>query len=259
MRLMVYSKSTERYAKNWNYDKTLMVLHHPTKETLKLASSEDQVIAIGGGSVIDTAKIISRNPVIAIPTTFAGASRTSHAVYWYDKRKFNFDTSRPVTITKPEYLKTLPEDIYQHSKADCICHALESLISKKATAESRFYALTALELINKGNREDTLTASLLAADAFEITGTNILHALSYPLTAIYEISHGKALLFLLPKILPYVEDMLEVDINIKEIDISTEIDMTMIIEEALKYPKIFETRKIINRKILTSLMGGKVK
>lgn len=257
MRLMVHSKSTKRFTENWNYDKTLMVFHHPTKETLKLANSEEQVIAIGGGSVIDTAKIISRNPVIAIPTTFAGASRTSHAVYWHDKKKFNFDTCRPVTITKSEYLKTLPEDTHQYSKADCICHALESLISKKATVESRFYALTALELIDKGALEDILIASLLAADAFEITGTNLLHALSYPLTSIYEIPHGKALLFLLPKILPYVEDMLEVDMDIKEINIGAEIDMVMIIEEALKYSKIFETRKIINKKILASLMGVK--
>jgi len=250
---MVHSKSTERYIENWNYDETLMVLHHPTKEVLKRADSEDQIIAIGGGSVIDTAKILSRNPIIAIPTTFAGASRTSHAVYWHERKKFNFATCRPVTILKPEYLDTLPEDVYQYSKADCICHALESLISKKVTEESNFYASTALELINKGNREDDLIASLLAADAFEITGTNLLHALSYPLTAIYEIPHGKSLLFLLPMILPYIEDIIEFDISIKNI-IELEVDIELIIDESLKYPKIYETRKIINREILTNLL-----
>lgn len=254
MRLMVHSKSTERYIENWNYDKKVMVLHHPTKEVLKRADSENQVIAIGGGSVIDTAKIISRNPIIAIPTTFAGASRTSHAVYWHERKKFNFDTCRPVTILKPEYLETLPEDIYQYSKTDCICHALESLISKKVTEESKFYASTALELINKGKREDVLIASLLAADAFEITGTNILHALSYPLTAIYEIPHGKALLFLLPKILPYVEEMLDIKITIEK-NVKIEVDMEKIIDEALKYSKIFETRKQINKEILKNLLN----
>ena len=161
MRLLVHSKSTERYIKDWNYDDVLMVSHHPTKDILKKANSQTQVIAIGGGSVIDTAKIISRNRVIAIPTTFAGASRTSHAVYWHDKQKFNFDTKKPITILKPEYLKTLPEDFYQYSKADCTCHAIESLISKKSTEESRFYALTALEQIQKGGRGNVLIGSLL--------------------------------------------------------------------------------------------------
>lgn len=249
MRLMIHSKSTERYADDWQYDRAMVVHHHPTREVLKVAGTEGQVIAIGGGSVIDTAKIISRNRVIAIPTTFAGASRTSHAVYWHKRQKFNFDTKQPVTIVKPEYLDTLPEDFYQYSKADCTCHAVESLISKKSTEESRFYALTALELIQKGSREDVLIGSLLAADAFETTGTNLLHALSYPLTAIYGVPHGKALLFLLPKILPYIQDLLEVDIQVKE-RIDLDIDMMTVIDEALKYPKIFETQKLINRKVL---------
>ena len=252
MRLMVHSKSTERYIENWSYDKTLMVHHHPTKETLKLADSEDQVIAIGGGSVIDTAKIISRNPIIAVPTTFAGASRTSHAVYWDGDKKLNQNTCMPVTVLKPAYLEFLPEDVYRYSKTDCICHALESLISRNATTESKFYASIALELINRDKQGDLLTASILAADAFEITGTNVLHALSYPLTAIYGIPHGKALLFLLPRLLPYIGDLLEIDVPI-EGDVYLKIDIARVIDEALKYPKIFETHKPINRKILMEI------
>jgi len=225
MRLMIHSKSTERYINDWEYDKTITVFHHPTKEVLKKANSENQVIAIGGGSVIDTAKIISRNPIIAIPTTFSGASRTSHAVYWHKGKKLNFNTKRPITILKPKYLETLSEDFFQYSKADCTCHAVESLISKKATEESIFYASTALELIRKRKLEDVLIGSLLAADAFEITGTNLLHALSYPLTTIYGIPHGKALLFLLPRVLPYIEEMLETSISIdREVDLKCRYD-----------------------------------
>jgi len=253
MRLMIHSKSTERYIDDWKYDRQLIVSHHPTKEVLKKANTESQVIAIGGGSVIDTAKIVSRNPVIAIPTTFSGASRTSHAVYWYKRKKFNFNTKRPITILKPKYLETLSEDFYQYSKADCTCHAVESLISKKATEESTFYASIALELIRKRKREDVLIGSLLAADAFEITGTNLLHALSYPLTAIYGVPHGKALLFLLPRILPYIEDILKTSISVdKEVDLN--VDMAKIVNEALEYSKIFETRKPINREILEKLL-----
>jgi len=252
MRLMIHSKSTEQYVDDWKHDETMMISSHPTRETLENANSQTQVIAIGGGSVIDTAKIVSRNRVIAIPTTFAGASRTSHAVYWHEEQKFNFDTKQPITILKPEYLETLPENFYQYSKADCICHAVESLISTNSTEESRFYALTALELIQKGKREDALIGSLLAADAFEITGTNLLHALSYPLTAIYGVPHGKALLFLLPRVLPYIQDLLEPNIQIKE---RTDLDVNMmtIVDEALRYPKIFETRKLINRKVLMEM------
>ena len=253
MRLMIHSKSTERYVEKWDYDKVAMVLNHPTKEVLKKANTESKVIAIGGGSVIDTAKILSRNPVIAIPTTFAGASRTSHAVYWHEKKKFNIDTYRPVTIMKPEYLETLPDEFYQYSRTDCICHAIESLISKKSTEESYLYGSVAIELIKKGSLEDDLAASLLAADAIEITGTNLLHALSYPLTAIYKVPHGKALLFLLPKILPYVEDILEFDVPVQKI-IDLDVDMKLIVDESLKYPKIFETRKPINREVLTKLL-----
>jgi len=253
MRLMVHSKSTERYIDDWSHDEALMVAHHPTGEILDLADSEDQVIAIGGGSVIDTAKIISRNPVIAVPTTFAGSSRTSHAVYWDGPNKLNLDTCLPVTVLKPEYLDTLPEDVYRYSKTDCVCHALESLISRKATVESRFYASTALELIKKGRRGDVLTASLLAADAFEITGTNVLHALSYPLTAIYGVPHGKALLYLLPRLLPYLGGFPVAGVSV-EGDVHVEADMARVIDEALKYPKIHESGKPIDREILAELL-----
>ena len=80
MRLVVHSKSTEKYIGDWEYDKKLLVTHHPTEETVEKAGTETAVIAIGGGSTIDAARILSLNPIIAIPTTLAGASRTSHAV-----------------------------------------------------------------------------------------------------------------------------------------------------------------------------------
>jgi len=254
---MVHSRTTEKYIKEWKYDKTVLVLHHPIAETLKKADTESQVIAIGGGSVIDTAKIISRNPVIAVPTTLAGASRTSHAVYWDKNRKKSASTAHPITILKPQYLQTLPQNLLDYSKADCICHALESLISVNANEQSKLYASMALELIKKETREDTLIASLLAGDAIEITGTNLIHALSYPLTALYNIPHGKALSFLLPKILPYLEHLIQIDIPIPTTPIDIEADMQRVINEAFTYSKIFKTRTPINKKVLTALLGGK--
>jgi len=247
---MVHSRATDKYTDDWIYDKKMVVRHHPERSILKLKDTEDSVIAIGGGSVIDTAKIISKNPIIAIPTTFAGACRTSHAVYWEGTKKFDVDTPRPITITKPEYLETLPERILQNTKVDCLCHAIESLISKKATRLSRFYASTSLSI--RGTLAGWLNASLLAGDAMEITGTNVIHALSYPVTAIYKVPHGKALAFFLPKLLSYYS--LDININgvIKEEALNMDIDI--VIKEALTYPKIHETVRPINKKILLRLL-----
>lgn len=244
--LLVHSRSTEKYAEDWYYDQKMLVVGPPTVDTLFLPR-RDEVVAIGGGSVIDTAKIISINPIIAVPTTYSGASRTSHAVYWDGKRKFNFNVRKPITIVKPEYLEGLPEEVKSYSKADCICHAIESLNSKKLTDSSRLYASTALELIEQG---DWLNASLLAGDAVEITGTNVVHALSYALTAIYKVPHAKALFFLLPRFTFFFA--LE-DIKI-ESGVNLDIDVQQVVDEALTYPKVFDCNKLITRNLLLELL-----
>lgn len=242
--LLVHSKSTERYADDWDYDKKMLVSEPPTLKTL-LLEKEDGVIAIGGGSVIDTAKIISNNPIIAIPTTYSGASRTSHAVYWDKGRKYNLNTEKPVTIVEPRYFRSLPKDIENYSLADCTCHILESLTSKKATPISKFYAQVAFNLLAKGNWG---SASLLAGDAIEITGTNILHALSYALTVRYNIPHAKGLTFLLARLsslygweVPPLVDL--------------SIDTEWVVEEAFTYPKAFDSTLPITKEELRRLLG----
>ena len=83
--LLVCSKSTREFLPE--YDRVRIVSSAPTKDILSEVSEEDDVVAIGGGAVIDTAKIISKNPIHCYPTTAAGSSATSWSVYWDGSKK----------------------------------------------------------------------------------------------------------------------------------------------------------------------------
>ncbi len=96
-----------------------------------------------------------------------------------------------------------------------------------------------------------IRAGRLGGKAIEITGTNLLHSLSYPLTGIYEISHGEALGYFLPKISKFMG----VDVSdITEEDSLNDIDIDLVVEEALKYDKINEIEIFIDRKTLQEVM-----
>ena len=252
MRLMVCSKSTRKFAEEWKWDRIYHVHEHPTEKVLEWRNTEVNVIAIGGGSVIDTAKIISMTPIIAIPTTLSGACRTTHAVVWGENRKIDIQTPKPITLFYPEYLKGIPDDIWLDTTVDCVCHAIESKISKKKTQVSEFLASIAIEILKRKNlkNSDYLNASVLAGDAMEITGTNVIHALSYPITLRYGVPHGRALAYFLPKISEYygIVDSIETTI------VNLEIDLEMVVDDALTYPKIYGTEKPINKKILMRLL-----
>jgi len=247
--LLVCSRSTEQYASDWDYDRKMLVVGPPTLDTLYLEKASE-VIAIGGGSVIDTAKIISKSPVIAIPTTYSGASRTSHAVWWDLGRKWDVHTEKPITVVKPKYLEVPLEQpmwVLWYSSADCVCHIIESLNSKRANNQSKFYASKASELIK---REDWLNASLLAGDAIEITGTNVIHALSYALTGLYKVPHAKALAFLLPRFASFFSiEGINTNFNVK-LDFDTE----KVVDEALTYPRIFDCTRLVTRDVLLELL-----
>ena len=183
----------------------------------------DFIVAIGGGSCIDTAKGIKNYnhtniPFMAVPTTSGTGSEATHfAVIYENGEKFSIANDKLLpdyVILQPDTLKTLP--IYQMkcTMLDALCQAIESWWSKKATPESIGYSKEAIMLIlanfdgylkneADGNNK-MLIASNLAGKAINITTTTAPHAMSYKLTSLYGLPHGHAVAVCLPKVWRYM-------------------------------------------------------
>ena len=87
-RTIVCSPSTKKFIESNVGDEYIIVTGPPGEKILDLVDSIENVICIGGGAVIDYAKIISKGPIeICYPTTASGSSETSHAVYWIGNNK----------------------------------------------------------------------------------------------------------------------------------------------------------------------------
>lgn len=201
----------------------------------------DAILAIGGGSTIDTAKCIklfcrmnkSDNyldqpfvsngiPLLAVPTTAGtGSESTRFAVIYRDgiKQSITHDSIVPeYAILDSSLLKTLP--LYQKkcTMLDAMCQAIESWWSVHSTTESIGYASHALKLIvehyNEYLKEDgsasalIMEASNLAGRAINITQTTAAHAMSYKLTSKYGLPHGHAVALCLPEIWEYMYENL---------------------------------------------------
>jgi alcohol dehydrogenase class IV len=205
-------------------------------ETLK----PDLIIAAGGGSVIDYAKIanvldISKNPkeeiitsnyklltnsrkLLAIPTTAgSGAEVTANAVIYVDNKKYSIEDK----LIKPNYFFLIPDFVKNASNKikssagfDAISQGIESLFSKKSNAESVEHAKNSLKIsinyylkfLKEPNNDNTcamLFASNLAGKAISISKTTAPHAVSYPFTSFYNISHGHAVSLTLSKFINF--------------------------------------------------------
>ena len=251
--LLVCSPSTRSYLPQ--YKRVYVVKGAPQKKVLDLLDSEVSVVAIGGGAVIDTAKIISSNPITCYPTTAAGSACTSHSVCWDGTKKLSIKRKLPSIVrVEEEYVKNLPLTIKEYTTYDVISHCLDSLWSTKKTKESIKYAESALSILkNKYTNVELIKAGNLGGKAIQICPTTILHSLSYPLTAYYNISHGKALGYLLPRICNFFEFDLSRYNNYSPIELNN-IDWDLICTEALKYDKIYNVKKQINKNTLTSIL-----
>ena len=137
------------------------------------------VFAIGGGAIIDKAKIYAKKKgkvCIAIPTTGAGATETTHAVVW-GKEKINVPTDKPISIPPPFEVKLDPIT-RRNTSFDILGHIIDYLI-----------VCSDNELIDVG---------IYAGKLIEKHPTNTTHPLSYPLT-LNGIPHGEAVGLMLEK------------------------------------------------------------
>lgn len=205
-------------------------------EAFKKAKA-DSIVAIGGGSSIDSAKgigIIIANPefsdvrslegvaptknhavfTIAIPTTSGTAAEVTINYVVTDvqkKRKFVcVDTHDlpDVAIVDPVMMMSMPKSLCAATGMDALTHAIEGLITKGSWELSDMFHLEAIRIIShnlrasvngdKIAREEMALGQYIAGMGFSNVGLGMVHAMAHPLSAFYDTPHGVACAMLLP-------------------------------------------------------------
>jgi len=206
------------------------------------AATPDAVVAIGGGSVLDVGKLcavltgsdlsvldlldgaeIPRHTTmtVLIPTTAGtGSEATKNAIIAIPSRNTKGAVVHryllpDLVLLDPELTRTLPAGLTATTGMDALCHAMECYLSKKANAASDLLALEAISRIGASirravrdgddidARSDMLYASYLAGQCITLSGTNAVHAMSYPLGVSYHIPHGESNAMLLASVMEY--------------------------------------------------------
>lgn len=208
------------------------------------ASGADMIVACGGGSVMDTAKLASVLvtseygvkellddpgraqkcvPIILIPTTAGtGAEVTPNAIVAVPEKELkvgivNEHMIADYVILDARMIKNLPRKIAAATGVDALAHAIECFTSNKANPFSDTFALEALDLIlnsimdacNDPNAMQAKNRMQIAAFyggvAITASGTTAVHALSYPLGGKYHIAHGVSNAILLAPVMRFNE------------------------------------------------------
>jgi len=212
----------------------------------------DVIVAVGGGSVMDMAKLLKAFwagnpliedyfaddcpdkvspcalPLIAVPTTAgSGSEATKFAVVYKDQQKFSVEHERllpALAVVIPSLLASMPPHIAASSGMDALCQGIESYWSIHSTDESRQLAAQAIGLAWESIEEAVLErtpealenmaiASHFAGRAINITRTTAPHAVSYPMTSYFGITHGHAVGLLATHFLCYNGGVSEEDCN----------------------------------------------
>lgn len=195
------------------------------------------IIAVGGGSAIDTSKAIKFfnnkvNPtvpgleLIAIPTTSGtGSEATRHAVVLDEetnmKHALTYEELLPeVAILDVEFVKSVPNQIAVATGMDVLVHGIEAYVARDSNDITDMLALKAIKDVFKylpkvveeddlEAREKMHLASCLAGIAFENAGLGINHSLAHTLGGRYRIPHGKVNAILIPYIIRYNGERME--------------------------------------------------
>ncbi|MBQ6184121.1 MAG: lactaldehyde reductase [Clostridia bacterium] len=221
---------------------------NPTIENVKNGvdafkrSGADCIIALGGGSSMDTAKaigIIANNPefadvrslegvaptkkhavfTIAVPTTAGTAAEVTINYVITDvekKRKFVcVDTNDipDIAVVDPDMMSTMPKSLTAATGMDALTHAIEGYITKAHCTISDMFHLEAIHLIAKNlrgavqntpeGREGMALGQYIAGMGFSNVGLGIVHSMAHGLSALYDTPHGVACAILLPVGLEY--------------------------------------------------------
>lgn len=203
------------------------------------------IVAIGGGSVMDSAKIFAAMltnpgyysdltdktkiavpgaPLIVVPTSAGtGAEATPNAIILIAEKKIKVGVVHPyflpdTVLLDPTLTKSLPKPVTAATGLDAFCHCIETYISKKTNPFARMFGLRGIELItrylrrayNDGDdmeaRENMLLAAFYGGVAITASSTVAVHALSYPLGGSYHIPHGVSNAILLPYVMKFNMD-----------------------------------------------------
>lgn len=198
----------------------------------------DYIVAVGGGSAIDTAKAIklyslddsdehlncahrfNAAPLLAVPTTAGtGSESTRFAVAYYNgaKQSITHDSIVPnCAVLDASLLVTLPDNQKKSTVLDALCQAIESMWSVNSDDESAEYAKKAIDLIRdnyesylSGNADAAEKISVganLAGKSINITQTTAAHAMSYKVTSLFGIPHGAAVALCMPAVWKFNEE-----------------------------------------------------
>lgn len=206
------------------------------------ASGADYIVAIGGGSSMDTAKavgIIIANPefedvrslegvaptkkpcvpIIAVPTTAGTAAEvTINYVITDVEKKRKFVCVDPhdipvVAVIDPDMMSSMPKGLTAATGMDALTHAIEGYITKAAWEMTDMFHLKAIEIISRSlrdavantpkGREEMALGQYIAGMGFSNVGLGIVHSMAHSLGAVYDTPHGVANAILLPTVMEY--------------------------------------------------------
>ncbi|MGN0535254.1 MAG: lactaldehyde reductase [Eubacterium sp.] len=206
------------------------------------ASGADCIIAIGGGSSMDTAKaigIIIKNPefadvrslegvaptknkcvpIIAVPTTAGTAAEVTINYVITDTEKnrkmvcVDVHDIPVVAVVDPDMMSSMPKGLTAATGMDALTHAIEGYITAGAWEMSDMFHLKAIEIISKSlrgaventpeGREGMALGQYIAGMGFSNVGLGIVHSMAHPLGAVYDTPHGVANAIILPTVMEY--------------------------------------------------------